>query len=311
MKLFYKKSLLGLSRVVHKFVQYLFGKRFGQQSLAGESFPFLTLGWEKKRAFLGFITKKRMNNAVRPSPSGQVLRAVIVSRNTVQGKPNSRSLAVLTEQSIKKKLEALGIQTTICNFSNRHLQNGEHLWEMFSVVDICIGVHGAGLSNCILMREGGIWVELQSLYAFGSDLFMKMAHMSRATYIHINIRPLFKKGKPTQLPQQMVNDLIKAILVVALVKSDLNRSSTPPNPVSRADQLLALRKFYSQTSGTSRCHVSANEHIMLIPPDAFEDDEKAQVRDAAASSGVEKCVQSPFYCFQKIVLPKHNITRLC
>lgn len=73
-------------------------------------------------------------------------------------------------------------------------------------------------------------VELQPLYAFGSDLFMKMvgrytlfkveylilifmlqcqAHMSRATYIHFNIKPLFRPQQLILIPSSQLENMIE------------------------------------------------------------------------------------------------------
>mmetsp|Transcript_27353 Transcript_27353/g.51087 ORF Transcript_27353/g.51087 Transcript_27353/m.51087 type:complete len:94 (-) Transcript_27353:538-819(-) len=79
------------------------------------------------------------------------------------------------------------------------------------------GVHGAGLGNCILMPPGGLLVELQPLYAFGSDLFMKMAHMSRATYVHVNVKPLFKPQQLITIPAQQLEAMVQVSMWCGVV----------------------------------------------------------------------------------------------
>ena len=54
-------------------------------------------------------------------------------------------------------------------------------------IDICIGAHGAGLTNCAFGREGVVLVELQQQFAYGFDSFQKIAHMNRGHHVFYDL----------------------------------------------------------------------------------------------------------------------------
>eukprot|EP01041_Mallomonas_annulata_P013378 gene13378-28363_t len=101
-----------------------------------------------------------------------------------------------------------------CNF--QVVNSPVKLVEHFGNVDVCIGigVHGAGLSNCVLAKQGSVLVELQQSHAFGFDSFMKVAHMTAGSYVFMDIRsfPVHRgKGAGTVLSVQSVTDMVRLV----------------------------------------------------------------------------------------------------
>jgi Glycosyltransferase 61 len=135
---------------------------------------------------------------VKPAPELTQLaghsnpRVLIVTRNTTKPDPSPfRKLSANSERDLKQAFERKGSPAVICcNF--QFVSTTKSLVSYFGHADICIGIHGAGLANCILSSENMIVVELQNEHAFGFDSFMKIAHMANGVYVFYDIRHAVK-----------------------------------------------------------------------------------------------------------------------
>ena len=115
------------------------------------------------------------------------------------------------------KFQALGAEVEICcNF--KVVNTVSKLLEHFLDVDICVGIHGAGLANCAFGRSGMVVTELMQEHGFGTELYMKIAHMNRGNYIFHDFRgakKLMGKNGGAILNEESANDL--ALLSFALL----------------------------------------------------------------------------------------------
>lgn len=116
------------------------------------------------------------------------IKVVIVSRNlggVIKGKEKlARTLMSRSEIALLNAFAQIkGVQVErCCNFAV--YDKPEALLSVFANADVCIGVHGAGLTNCVLGPKGMVLFELQGrrFPYFGFDSFMKIAHMADGIY---------------------------------------------------------------------------------------------------------------------------------
>ena len=122
-------------------------------------------------------------------------RVIIVSRaNSVEP---ARKLNKQNELLLAHRFTQQGFDAEVCcDFTV--VNTVEKLIEKFINVDICIGVHGAGLANCVLAKPGMTMVELQTHHNYGSLLFQKIAHMASGHHIFHDIRVA---NKMTSIPE--------------------------------------------------------------------------------------------------------------
>jgi hypothetical protein len=134
-----------------------------------------------------------------------------VDRVTSQEKTSNspdRKIAQQSEAKLMQLYRSYGATVEICcDFSLSAQAITEKIWD----TDICIGIHGAGLTNCIFGREGIVIIELQTDYNFGLDTFLKIAHMMKGHYMLYDIRqaPLHRGvGAGSKLSDKVIEDIV-------------------------------------------------------------------------------------------------------
>lgn len=245
-KVFYRDSLVSLRRVVYKVMQSMLrsspsyprqsANEFSQpspsamapavstahksgglisllwQSMFGSSMPLPGQGVGGSSTSSGG-TKTELHRAI--AALGVVPRVVIVTRNMTGGPyAPARKVAWRSELELRSIFEDRGAKAVICcDFDV--VNTVPKLMTYFGFVDICVGVHGAGLSNCALAPDRQIVVELQSDWAYGFDGFMKLAHMSNGLYVHFDIRSyplLYGLGAGTLIDTGSLEQLVDMVL---------------------------------------------------------------------------------------------------
>jgi hypothetical protein len=115
----------------------------------------------------------RRNRADRKSAQRRKPRVVIVTRNSSSPVDSAvRKLSRLSEEELRSLFVKRGAESAeiCCDFSpsrfvssvpageyskkERNMQKTRAYADLFWDVDICVGIHGAGLTNCALGREG-------------------------------------------------------------------------------------------------------------------------------------------------------------
>merc|ERR1719223_2073041 len=116
-----------------------------------------------------------MNTSTRTTTSNtkRVLKVAIMSRN-YDSVRQGRNLTPQTEEAIKRAFEEIGaVVVPCCNYKavNTVAASVPYTYD----IDICIGIHGAGLINCGFSTRKVVSIEIQ--HAFGRDFdgFMKAA----------------------------------------------------------------------------------------------------------------------------------------
>ena len=195
MKPFYRDSLQLLRYASYELLQTTLAIYLHQTR------PTVTpIDWAKT----SFITKSPQST---PKPSNSTVNALIkfnlprqprimiMSRNTTS--TPSRKLTYETELQLQQYLHDTGFTDVIvcCDFKQPHLNTVDKFITYFhDNIDICIGIHGAGLGNCALGSPGMIMIELQTLHNYGFDSFMKITHMTRGHYAFYDLRPWVANG---------------------------------------------------------------------------------------------------------------------
>ena len=136
-------------------------------------------------------------------------RVVIVTRN--ESVDPLRKLHPDSEYSMMRGFQRQGDAVEVCcNFTA--VNTIALLLEHFQDVDICVGIHGAGLTNCAFARPGVVVVELQVFHAYGVQSFPKIAHMAGGDYVVHDLRGLRKvPGRSMYgivLPEQTVQNVV-------------------------------------------------------------------------------------------------------
>lgn len=142
----------------------------------------------------------------------RVPKVIIVTRNMNESSnagTQTRKLSVASERLLVQEFEKLGTHVSICCDFGR--MDAKALVETFWDVDICVGIHGAGLGNCVLGARGLVLAELQVAYNFGFDSFMKIAHMTRGSYVFHDIRNA-PNNRGVVLSPEVVRDLAHVAL---------------------------------------------------------------------------------------------------
>ena len=96
-----------------------------------------------------------------------------------------RYLEVTSERALLKSLSKVPnvVVKNCCDW--RASKSLASTISLLADADICIGIHGAGLSNCFFGPPGMIVYEIQVPTAvyFGYDFFMKIAHSTGGTHV--------------------------------------------------------------------------------------------------------------------------------
>ena len=162
---------------------------------------------------------RRMDIKKALQTAGVIPRVIIVTRNLTGDEDlPSRKIAWRSEVQLQQTFEDRGAKAVICcDFVE--VNTVPKLMKYFGFVDICIGIHGAGLTNCAFASNRLILIELQGQWAFGFDSFMKLAHMSNGLYIHYDIRNLplnYGLGAGAMLDTSTIEQLVDIALLLYL-----------------------------------------------------------------------------------------------
>jgi len=117
-----------------------------------------------------------------------------------------------SEDALLRAFEAQGAHAIICCNFKTTVRSSTELIQFFSQADICVGMHGAGLANCVLGPEKQVLVELQTHHAFGFDSYMKIVHMSKGSYIFYDSRDTPKlraSGAGAVIPEGDIKQLVE------------------------------------------------------------------------------------------------------
>lgn len=150
-------------------------------SLRAEIYQVLRLALQHQ-----LVTPKHDNSTMIITPPRP--KVIIITRGGPGSQsPGARKLSRHTELQLRDFFQSEGAEVSICcDFSQ--LKTPSRFLEQFWDIDICVGVHGAGLSNCVFGREGMVVLEFQTYHNFGFDSFMKIAHMTRGQYLMYDVR---------------------------------------------------------------------------------------------------------------------------
>lgn len=164
--------------------------------------------------FLRTLLETSIPQLPRPSErKNRPPKVVIVSRRdtAVVG----RKLSHDSEQRLADVFRAQGAEVIICcDFAQ--LNTVEKVVATFWDVDICVGVHGAGMINCVFGRPGLVVVELQNHHAYGLETFMRMAHMARGNYIFYDVRQAHKVAHEKVGGAHLNQSLVQRIVATSL-----------------------------------------------------------------------------------------------
>ena len=239
-KPFYRDSLVAIRRVIYSIMQHTLrsSPSFPSQpshelqphdehdgtliAIPQPSTGWFSKLWPRRSASPPEITHnndRRMDIKKALQTAGVIPRVIIVTRNLTGDEDlPGRKIAWRSEIQLQQTFEDRGAKAVICcDFSE--VNTVPKLMTYFGFVDICIGIHGAGLSNCGLASDRLILIELQGQWAFGFDSFMKLAHMSKGLYLHYDIRnvPLhYGLGAGAMIDTTTIEQLVDIALLLYL-----------------------------------------------------------------------------------------------
>jgi hypothetical protein len=138
--------------------------------------------------FVGMSTMKNVYNDNRLMPeSSRTPFVVLVSRNNSNSLDNRRKILGYSESLIIDLFRKRGVPAaTCCRFAERDMSVPNKVYpagtvstlgqllSFFGFADICMGVHGAGLSNCVLANANTIVFEFQDNFNYGFTGFAKV-----------------------------------------------------------------------------------------------------------------------------------------
>lgn len=177
MKIFNRDSLVDLRRAAYDVLQHIMhGHRYISHKQSGP----------QRQSNQVDVSVPGYSNVRSAAPESRKLKAIIVTRAATLD--HTRRLHPDTEHQLVNHLQRSGFATEICcNF--KAVTTITQLLDKFQDVDICIGIHGAGLSNCIFGRRSSMTiVELQTHHGYGVMSFPKLAHMSGGDYLFYDLR---------------------------------------------------------------------------------------------------------------------------
>jgi len=156
------------------------------------------------------------------------LRVVLVTRSFDGNKQAVRAIQGQAEVALVAafgKSQEVTSVARCCQFSK--YKTVESLAAVFAAADICVGVHGAGLSNCLLGPPGMVVLEMQAkrFPYFGFDSFMKIAHMSSGTYMGFIATKLGEQGMVFSAEE--VADMVSTVVQLALEPSKVLPRESP------------------------------------------------------------------------------------
>jgi hypothetical protein len=254
------------------------------------------------------------------------LQVVLVTRNfdgnskqavrAIQGKSE---LALVG--AFGKSPEVAGV-TRCCQFAK--YRTIESLAAVFANADICVGVHGAGLSNCLLGPPGMIVFEMQAkrFSYFGFDSFMKIAHMSSGTYMGYVATSIGAQGMIFSADE--VSDMVATVLQLAVEPSKVLPAVLPagglvhltaaegtnfilvPSPHTQWLPLLTPADVLGPLGLHIKSSYAANTGAALVPYYTTKE-------HVTQLEYVDSCKLLPYYTFRKYTsdLIKSPATVLC
>lgn len=143
-----------------------------------------------------------------------VPKVVVITRNTSDRTTPMRKISGVSEKTFVDAFQRRGAKAVVC-CDYKHVNTIPKLVSYFGYADICIGMHGAGMSNCILGGKPQVVVELQNHHAFGYDNYIKIAHMSGGSYVFFDSRGVQKVhgvGGGAIIPPQSVESIVDLAL---------------------------------------------------------------------------------------------------
>ena len=240
------------------------------------------------------------------------LRVVLVTRNfdgnakqamrAIQGKSE---LALV--DALGRSPEVAGV-TRCCQFAKH--KSAESLAAVFANADICVGVHGAGLSNCLLGPPGMIVFEMQAkrFSYFGFDSFMKIAHMSSGTYLGYIATTIGAQGMIFSADE--VSDMVATVVQLAVEPSKVLPAVLPkgglvhftaaegtnfivvPSPHSQWLPLLTPVDVLGPLGLHTKSPYAASTGAALVPYYTTKE-------HATQLKYVDSCKLLPYYTFRK------------
>lgn len=124
-----------------------------------------------------------------------VPKVVVITRNSSDKTTPMRRISGESERNFVDIFQKRGAKAVVC-CDYKHVNTIPKLVSYFGYADICLGMHGAGMSNCILGGKPQIVVELQNYHAFGYDNYIKISHMSGGSYVFFDSRSVQKIHGP-------------------------------------------------------------------------------------------------------------------
>lgn len=202
MKPFYRDSLVDLRRVIYLVLHDVLRSSLSSSSITQQNSDVNSM--VRTTSVSGTSTKPRV---------------IIVTRNTTKPLTDaSRRLTTESEQQLAEAFRKVGAEVIIC-CDFRYVNTIPKLVSLFGQTDICIGIHGAGLSNCLLAPKKVVLLEMQVHHAFGFDSFMKVAHMARGYHIFHDIRSNSRNKSPHPdigiiLNDQSISEMVELCMSV-------------------------------------------------------------------------------------------------
>jgi hypothetical protein len=160
----YRDSLVGHRQIVAEVLKFALRRSRGQAHAQA-----LAMAYGGNSGLYSGAIATATATARRP-------RVVIVTRNDTKplDKP-TRKMTAGSEQLLLDLFTAQGADAEICcDFSV--VNTVQKLMDHFLDVDVCVGLHGAGMANCALGRSGMVVTELMQEHGYGTELFMKVTY---------------------------------------------------------------------------------------------------------------------------------------
>ena len=152
------------------------------------------------------VSAQREGNSANGKRS---LKIVVVGRGGGSSSGgHKRSLHRESEKALLDLLDKRGHEVSpCCDF--KRMKAIPQIMAKFGDVDICMGIHGAGLANCVFGPPGMMVFELQTrFHNFGFDSFMKVAHMTGGDHVMLDTEGMYNKKTGVVLVNNTVTDIV-------------------------------------------------------------------------------------------------------
>jgi len=205
-----------------------------------------------------------------PNPTHRP-RVLIITRAGLSRYGNGRLINKRSEMALIRQYENEGFRAELCcDFAQ--INTVDKLIRQFQDVDVCVGIHGAGLTNCVLGKRGITIVEFQVNYAYGTTYFHKLAHMASGHHVFYDIRGA-QYNRGYTLTADMSSDIVdvsKRLYIHSqrTAVAELMRTATVRD-ISSTDSCTALYNtggYRSSRYDRSKCMFS----MYTSPPTLFK-----------------------------------------